>query len=156
MKYLIFLIIFIFTYFSSSLQTSNSFQTNRNWIIWWDLLKFNTFEYDYILNLKQIKTYNFSNYNNQKEYTNFKNYDIKLKNLIRKSYLKYKDYEMRAIVLNYSNFIYNMDMYFYFLNEKEKYPNDIEINNSLINHKKEAFIYFKKFKNLMLKKITKK
>lgn len=144
MKNLTLLIIFSFICFSSLLKINvYSFKS--------DTIDFNNFEYDYVLNLNQIKNYNFSNKKNKKEYENIKKINYKLKFAIKKSYKNYKNYEKRRIALYYSNFTYYMDMYFYFLKEKEKYPNDIEVNYFLVETKKYAINYLEKLRNYILK-----
>jgi len=146
MKVLIKIIIWIFFLFSI---VSISFASNR-----WQLetiLDLNYWIETLDINSTKIDNIRFNSYQTYRIYKAFKDTSIILKNELIRQYRNWDIwyYQMNWLVTNYKSFIYYSNRYFYFLKQKEVYPNNKSIDYAIIKNLTNVRSYYMKIKFLV-------
>jgi hypothetical protein len=102
------------------------------------------------LNLHEIKYIHFNNEKYNRIYREIKTVDSLLKNGFMKNYREwiYDYYQMNWIVSSYNKFIYNTNLFLYFIKIKEENNQYSEVNPAIINSYRNMNIYYSKVKNL--------
>jgi hypothetical protein len=102
------------------------------------------------LNLHEIKYIHFNNEKYNRIYREIKTVDSLLKNGFMKNYREwiYDYYQMNWIVSSYNKFIYNTNLFLYFIKIKEENNQYSEVNSAIKNSYRNMNIYYSKVKNL--------
>jgi hypothetical protein len=102
------------------------------------------------LNLHEIKYIHFNNEKYNRIYREIKTVDSLLKNGFMKNYREwiYDYYQMNWIVSSYNKFIYNTNLFLYFIKIKEENNQYSEVNSAIISSYRNMNIYYSKVKNL--------
>jgi len=148
MKVLIKVIIWIFFLFSI---VSTSFAQTR-WQIE-TILDLNYWIENSDINSIKIDNYYFNNYETYRIHNAFNNASVSLKNEIIRQYrnnnIDY--YTMKWIIVDYKNFIYYSNKYFYLMKQKEKYTDNKALDYAIIKNMTLVKSYYTKMKFLILK-----
>lgn len=144
-------IIFIFAILSNIIVSPVTYWSN--WIIEDEFdLNFGPAEIE--ISLWKIDNFSFKKSSNKSKYNNLKKYDT----LIREQIMflarewVYDSYELNGIIMDYKNFIYYTNRYFYFLSILDKNPkliNDVWIQEWYLKSYKSMADYYKKTKFLI-------
>jgi hypothetical protein len=102
------------------------------------------------LNLHEIKYIHFNNEKYNRIYREIKTVDSLLKNGFMNNYREwiYDYYQMNWIVSSYNKFIYNTNLFLYFIKIKEENNQYSEVNSAIISSYRNMNIYYSKVKNL--------
>lgn len=141
MKKIIFTIIMIFFIFSNNVFAKEGLLEKT--------LDLNYWPESFKLNLETLKTKKFKNKQLNNIFYKIKNIDTILRKTFITKYRKkqFSYYQMNDIVRDYNYFIFHTNKFFYYYDLKEKFWNDGEINDAILEHYTLARQYFYEIKN---------
>ncbi len=100
------------------------------------------------INTIEVQNLTFTNSALQKKYDDYVKATQTLKTALITEYangnLEY--YQVQGLIKNYNNFVYHSNKFFYYLSEKEKYPELRELTDAISRNYKLSRTYFMKIK----------
>lgn len=119
-----------------------------------DILDFDTGIEKREIDLKHINYITIRSEKYNKVQSELKTADIYLRTWIITNYKswEYWYYQTQGIIKNYNSFVYYTNQFFYYLQQKEYYPNYTNIDDEVIKSYKNMKIYYTKVKNLTTKR----
>lgn len=150
MKKISILFIILLIIISFNLEKTNA---DDNWILNEILnLEYGPFQYE--LSLPVLDEYTFNNNNLQNRYNTFIKFDKISREQIIIAYKNwdYDYYRMNWIVMTYSNFVYNVNKFFFFLDRIDSNPSiaqNREIQFWVLKFYKASYFEYNKLQNLL-------